>query len=161
MDHVALDRTRPDDRHLDDEIVEGPGLHARQHRHLRAGFDLEGAERVGLADHRIGARILGRDRGEIEIDALVLGQQIEAPFHAGQHAERQHVDLHELQDVDVVLVPFDDLAVLHRGGLDRHEIVEPVARQHEAARMLGEMARRADQLRARVRAPGAGADRRD
>jgi hypothetical protein len=27
-----------------------PGLQARQHRHLRAAFDLERAERVGLAD---------------------------------------------------------------------------------------------------------------
>ena len=50
------------------------------------------------------------------------------------------------EDVDVVLVPFDDLPVLHRGRLDRHEIVEAVLRQHEAAGMLREMPRRADQL---------------
>ena len=58
----------------------------------------------------------------------------------------RHVDLHELERVDVVLVPFDHLAVDHRGRLDRHEVVEPVVGQHEAARMLAEMARRADQL---------------
>jgi hypothetical protein len=63
----------------------------------------------------------------------VLGEQIEAALHAGQHAERQHVDLHEFERVDVVLVPFDDLAVLHRRRLDRHEFVEPVAGQDEAA----------------------------
>ena len=51
-----------------------------------------------------------------------------------------------LKRVDVVLVPLDDLAVLHRGGLDRHQLVEPVVGQHEAARMLRQMARRADQL---------------
>ena len=51
-----------------------------------------------------------------------------------------------LQRVDVVLVPFDHLAVLHRGRLDRHQLVEPVVGQHEAAGMLREMARRADQL---------------
>jgi hypothetical protein len=28
------------------------------------------------------------------------------------------------EDVDIVLVPFDDLAVLHRRRLDRHEIVQ-------------------------------------
>ena len=56
------------------------------------------------------------------------------------------VDLHEFQGVDVVLVPFDDLAVVHRRRLDRHEFVEPVAGQDEAAGMLREMARRADQL---------------
>ena len=52
----------------------------------------------------------------------------------------------KLQRVDVVLVPLDHLAVLHRGGLDRHQLVEPVVGQHEAARMLRQMARRADQL---------------
>ena len=77
MHHVALDRAGPDDRDLDDEVVEGPRLHPRQHRHLRAALDLEGAERVGLADHRVGARVLGRDGREIELDALVLGEEIE------------------------------------------------------------------------------------
>ena len=76
----------------------------------------------------------------------MLGQQIEAALHAGEHAERQAVDLHEVQGVDVVLVPFDDLAVVHRGRLDRHQFVEPVVGQDEAAGMLREMARRADQL---------------
>jgi hypothetical protein len=55
MDHVSLDRTRADDGDLDDEIVEC----ARLHRHLGAAFDLERAERVGLSDHGVGARILG------------------------------------------------------------------------------------------------------
>jgi hypothetical protein len=41
MHHVALDRAGTHDRDLNDQIVEGPRLHARQHRHLRAGFDLE------------------------------------------------------------------------------------------------------------------------
>src|SRR3546814_8943364 len=50
MDHVALDRTGPDDRDLDDEIVKSARLDVRQHRHLRPALDLEGAERVGRAD---------------------------------------------------------------------------------------------------------------
>ena len=89
MDHVALDRAGPDDRDLDDQVVEGARLDPRQHRHLRPALDLEDAERVGLADHGVGARVLGRDGGEVELDALVLGQQIEAALHAAEHAERQ------------------------------------------------------------------------
>ena len=83
-------------------------------------------------------------------DALVLGEQVEAALHARQHAERKAIDLHEAQGVDVVLVPFDDLAILHRGRLDRHELVEPVVCEDEAAGMLREMARRADQLARKV-----------
>ena len=108
MHHVALDRPRPDDRDLDDEVVEGARLDARQHRHLRAAFDLKHADGVGLADHRVGARILGRDGREIEPRALVRGEEIEGAAHAAEHAEAEHVDLHEFQGIDVVLVPFDD-----------------------------------------------------
>ena len=77
---------------------------------------------------------------------LCCGQEIEAALHAGEHAERQAIDLHEPERVDVVLVPLDHLAVRHRGGLDRHQLVEPVVGEHEAARMLRQMARGADQL---------------
>jgi hypothetical protein len=127
MHHVALDRTRPHDRHLDDQVIEGPRLDARQHGHLRARFDLEGAERVGLADHGIGARVLGGDGGEVEIDALVRGQEIKGALHAAQHSQGEAVDFHEAQNVDVVLVPFDHLPVLHRRLLDWHEIVQAIA----------------------------------
>ncbi len=61
-------------------------------------------------------------------------------------AKGENIDLHEAQRVDVVLVPFDHLPAVHRRGLDGDEIVEPVMGQHEAARMLREMARRADEF---------------
>lgn len=146
VDHVSLDRSRPDDRDLHDEIVEGPRLQPRQHRHLRAGFDLKGSERVGAPDHRIGARVLGRDGGEIEMDSFVIGEHVEATLHAAQHSESQHVDLHELQGVDVVLVPFDHLPRVHRRRLDRDQLVEPVLREHESAGMLRQMPGRPHEL---------------
>src|ERR1035438_10304722 len=51
MHHVALDRTRPDDGDLDDEIVEFSRPQTRQHVHLRAALDLEHAERLAPAKH--------------------------------------------------------------------------------------------------------------
>src|SRR5439155_11812290 len=39
--HLPDDRPRADDRHLDDEIIEPFGPHARKSRHLRAALDLE------------------------------------------------------------------------------------------------------------------------
>ena len=73
-------------------------------------------------------------------------EEIEAAPDAAQHAEREHVDLHEAERVDVVLVPLDEGALVHGGVADRHRLVEPLAGEHEAADMLGEMARKADQL---------------
>ena len=81
------------------------------------------------------------------IDAFVHAHQIERLVDAGQHAERQHVDLHQAEHVDIVLIPFDEGAILHGGVTDRHDVIEALARQHEAADVLREMAREAEDAR--------------
>ncbi len=81
-------------------------------------------------------------------------QKIEPAPDTAQHAERQHIDLHEPERVDVVLVPFDEGALVHGGIADRHRKVEPLAREDEAADVLGKMARESNELaRQRDRLP--------
>ena len=72
--------------------------------------------------------------------------QLEALADAGQHAERQHIDLQHAERVDVVLVPLEEGAVRHGAVVDRHGLVEPRAREHEAAHVLRQVAREAQQL---------------
>ncbi len=146
VDHVALDRPGADDRHLDDEVVEIARPHARQEGELGAALHLEHADRIGVAQHVVDRRILGRHGGEVQVAAVMAADQLEPLAQAGEHAERQHVDLEDPQRVEVVLVPFDDGAVLHRRVLDRHQLVEPAAGDDEAADMLREVPREADQL---------------
>ena len=146
MHHIALNGTGPHDRDLDDEIIEGRGLQPRQHRHLRPALDLEDADRVGARDHRVNGGLFGRQRRERQGLAIMLLDEVEALAQAGQHAERQHVDLQYAERVEIVLVPFDRGAVLHRGVHDRNNFVEPRAGDDEAACVLREMARKADQL---------------
>ena len=69
---------------------------------------------------------------------------VERTADAAQHAEREHVDLQQAQRIEVVLVPLDHGALVHRRVLDRHHAVEPVACDDEAARVLRQMARKAD-----------------
>jgi hypothetical protein len=95
-------------------------------------------------------RVFRRDRRQIEVDALMLGQKVESLLHAGQHPQGEDVDLHELKGIDVVLVPFDHLPIDHGGGLDGHEVVEPVMGQDEAAGVLAKMARRPHELAGEV-----------
>ena len=76
----------------------------------------------------------------------MLLQQSEALADAGEHAEAEHIDLEQAERIEIVLVPFDDGAVLHGGVADGDDLGQRPARQHEAADMLGEMAREADQL---------------
>ena len=78
MHHLPDDRSRPDDRHLDDEVVEVVRLHARQRRHLRAALDLEDADGVGGAQHGVGLRIVWRQVRQIDVRALVLADQRDA-----------------------------------------------------------------------------------
>ncbi len=147
MHHVALDRAGPHDRDLDDEIVEGARFQARQHVHLRAAFDLEHAERLAPLQHLVNFVVVLRlDVGQLVSLPLVVGDQVEAFADAGQHAQRQHIDLHHAQRVDVVLVPFDEGAVVHRGVADRHIGIEPILRQHIAADMLRQVSWKLDQL---------------
>ena len=48
--------------------------------------------------------------------------------------------------IDIVLVPFDDGAVLHGGIFDWHEIAQGAFGNDEAADMLGKVAREIDQF---------------
>ena len=152
--HVALDGSRTHDRHLDDEIVEAPGLEARQHIHLRSGLYLEHAQAVGAAEHVVDRRVLARHFRERHLEPLVLFEQLEGFADAGEHAERQHVDLQEAQRRDIVLVPLDEGAVLHCRIADGHRLDQGSAHQHEAADMLREMARKAHQLSGEIEHAG-------
>jgi hypothetical protein len=155
MHHVALDRTGPDDRHLDDQVVELVGLQPGQHRHLGPALDLEHPHAVGLGQHVVDALHLDRHVGQVDDRLAVVGaQHAERPLDGGQHAQRQHVDLHQLQAVDVVLVPLDEGAVLHRRVADRHGLVQPPLGQHEAADVLRQVARVLQQLGGQGDGPG-------
>ena len=72
-------------------------------------------------------------------------QEIESAPHAAQHAERQHIDFHQPERIDVVFVPLDEGAIVHGGVADRHRLIERRAREHESADMLRQVARKTDQ----------------
>ena len=76
----------------------------------------------------------------------MIGDEIKTFADAGQHAQRQHIDLHHVQGIDIVLVPLDEGAVVHRGIADRHIRIEPILRQHIAADMLRQVPREFDQF---------------
>ena len=144
--HVTLDGTGTHDRDLDHQVVEAARPEARQHVHLGAAFDLEHADGVRTAEHVVHRWIVAGHVLEFQVDAPVALQQRECLADAGQHAEGQHVDLHEPEGFQVVLVPFDKRAVRHGRLADRHHLAQGGAAQHEPADMLGEVAGEPDQL---------------
>ena len=76
----------------------------------------------------------------------MLLHQIERLPDATQHAEAKHVDFQNAERVEIVLVPCDEGALRHGAIADRHHLVEPAARDDEAADMLRQMARETDDL---------------
>jgi hypothetical protein len=66
----------------------------------------------------------------------VLLGELECLAQAREHAEAEHIDLEDAERVEVVLVPFDEGAVVHCAIADRHHFVEPAAGDDEAADML-------------------------
>jgi hypothetical protein len=62
VDHIPLNGAWPDDGNLDDQIIKTPGPESREHAHLSSALDLKDPERIGLADHVVDTRVLGRDR---------------------------------------------------------------------------------------------------
>ncbi len=68
-------------------------------------------------------------------------RELKCLAQTGEHAQSQHIDLEDSKRIEVVLVPLDEGAILHRAVGDRHHFVERAARDHEAPDMLREMAR--------------------
>jgi hypothetical protein len=86
--------------------------------------------------------------GHLEATAELGGADVlERAADRAQHADGEDVDLEQAERVEVVLVPLDDAAVLHARVLDRHQLGHAAAGDDEAAGVLREMARKADQLR--------------
>ena len=121
MHHAALDRPRPHDGHLYHQVVILARPQPGQHAHLRARLDLEHADGVGVADHVVGRIVAWWDVLQPQRRAATLAGQLQRAAQRRQHAQRQHVDLQQLERVQVVLVPLHHAAVGHGGVLDRHQ----------------------------------------
>ena len=146
MHHAALDRTGADDGDLADQIVELARLHPGQKVQLRPAFDLKDANRIGAAQHVIDPAVFGRHIGQGQMLVPVVRDQTKGLADRGQHAKGQDIDLEQTKRVYVVLVPFDDGAILHRGVLDGAQLVQAALGDDKAADMLRQMAGKADDL---------------
>ena len=144
--HLALDRARPDDGHLDHQVVEVTRPEARQHRHLRARLHLEHADGVRAADHVVDRRVLRRNVLDPEGRPAPRRNQRQRAPDGRQHAEAEDVHLEQAEFVEVVLVPLDDGPLGHGGVLDRHQLLQRPARDHEAPGVLRQVAGKAHQL---------------
>ena len=143
---AALDRAGPDQRHLDDEIVEGRRAKPGQDGHLRPGLDLEHPHGVGRADHLVDGRVLWRDRAERPLVAVERGDQVETVVQRGQHAQPEQVELDQPGVRAVIFVPLENAAAGHPRPLDRAHLAHRAVADHHAAGMDAQVPRQPLQL---------------
>ncbi len=143
MHHAALYGPGPHDGDLDHQVFVAARLQARQHRHLRPALDLEHADGVGVADHVEHLLVVVGNMVHLHHRAAPAVHVVEAAAYGAEHAEREHVDLEHAHGFEVVLLPLDDGAVFHRCLLDRHQPRELGVREHKAAHVLAQVARKA------------------
>jgi len=139
VEEVADDRTGADDGDFDGKVVEGPRLHDREGGHLGAGFDLEGADGVGAAEELEDGGVVLGDGGGIDGVAVFFAEG-EGVFDGGEHAEAEEIDFDDAEVFAVVLVPLDDGAAGHAGGLEGDDVVESAVADDHAAGVLAEVA---------------------
>ena len=80
MHHITLDRSGPNDRDFNDDIVKTFWFHPRQSRHLGAAFDLKHTDRVGVLHDFECGRIIFRDVSQIE-GATAVATKLERVLH--------------------------------------------------------------------------------
>ena len=135
VDGSALDRTGPDQRDLDREVVELPRLEPGQGADLSATLDLEHPDRVGPAQHVVDGRLVAGNRVQRPPLAEVLGDDLHRVVDSPEHAEAQQVELDQAHPFTGVLVPLQHRAVVHPAALDRADLPHGSLGQDHPARM--------------------------
>ena len=78
---------------------------------------------------------------EVDRDAVMPADDRDRLFEHGEHPEPEQINFDDPEVGAVLLVPLDDDAAGHRGGLQRHDLVERARADHHPAAVLAEMAR--------------------
>ncbi len=105
LDRATNDRTRANNRHFDNQVLQAARLGSRQHLNLGAAFDLEGADRIANADHVVDVGVVELDPAQIDRCLVVVDDQIETFLNQREHAQGQEVDLDHPGVVAGILVP--------------------------------------------------------
>ena len=144
--HVALYRPGPHDGDLDHQIVEAFRPQARQHGHLRARFDLEHAHRICLLQHAPGGGVVFGDIAHGFDGGAVAVHHLQRFANGREHAQGEYIHLKQAEGLDVFLIPLDHGALRHAGVLHRHQCGDGAAGDDEAAHVLRQVARKAENL---------------
>jgi len=110
-------------------------------RHLRTALHLKHADRIGALQRAIHLRVVPWKLAHLEWLFIVLGNQIEAVFQDGHHAQPQQIDFDDLHVGAVFLIPLNDRTPRHRRWFNGNNLTQMTRANHHAAGVLPEVTR--------------------
>ena len=132
---ATLDGPGTDQRDLDHQVVEHPGPQPRQGGHLRARLHLEHPDGIGAGQHFVHRRFGQVQLGQVDLDAFVLGHQVDDVVQRREHAQPEQVEFHQTYCRAIVFVPLQHTAVLHARPFHRADVGDRPVADHHAAGM--------------------------
>src|SRR5688500_12383209 len=139
MYHVSLNRAWSYNRYFDHQVIKAFWPQSWQHGHLRAAFDLEHTDGIGMTDHLIDCRIILRNIGQRQVEIVLFFSEIKPFSNTREHTQCQYIYFQKAERLDVILVPFDVRAIFHAGVEDRAEVGQLAVRDHKASGMLAQL----------------------
>ncbi len=130
---TALDRARPDQRHLDHEIVELSRFQPRQRGQLRPALHLEHPDRIGPPQHLVHRVVVQVELADVDLDPVVLKGHVDRVVQRREHAETQQVELDQSDLSAVVLVPLQDGTAGHPRPFHRANLADRLVTDHHPA----------------------------
>jgi len=150
VDHARLQRAGAEQRDQRDDVLEGVGLQLLDQVAHAARFELE--DRGGLAalEQRVGRRIVGRQRGDVdgclaEFRAARV-DRLDRPVDDRQRAQAEEVELDQPDRFDVVLVELRDQAFAAGFREHRRVVRQRAGCDDDAAGMAAGVARQVLEL---------------
>ena len=95
MHHITLNRPRAYYGDLNNKVIVGARLQARQHVHLRARLHLKHTHGVTLGEHRVDLWILKRNILQTPAFSVTFTHHAQCALNSTEHTERQHIDLQQ------------------------------------------------------------------
>ena len=100
---------------------------------MGAALHLEHPDGVGGAEHVVDGGVGEVELGDVDLDAFVLGDEVDGVVDRGEHAEAEQVELDQSDLGAVVLVPLQHGAVGHAGVLDGDDFGDGAVADDHAA----------------------------
>ena len=137
--HLPDDRSGADDRDLHNEVIKLVRVVARERGHLGARFHLEETDGIGGLERLVDLGVIVRNLRDVDLLAVVAGNQLDTIFEDSHHAQTEQVYLDEPHVRAVFLIPLHDVPARHRRGLDGNDGGELILCDDHASRVLAQV----------------------